>query len=136
MPDVNYDAYNPLTPKGDYRCHTVSNAEWDWLDEMLHSIQYVTIEPVACVKLIEHWIANKVKVFPCDVGDPGYFIIEDTNETYISEDRITDVSTKGFFCSSTIGGCDSDDFYPYSDLGEIAFLNKKEAEIAVKERGK
>lgn len=79
-------------------------------------------------------LAYKVKVFPCDVGDPVYFIIEDTNETYISEDRITDVSTKGFFCSSTVGENDNDDFYPYSDVGVSAFFDKAEAEQALKAR--
>lgn len=70
-------------------------------------------------------------MLPCKVGDTVYFIIEDIDETYISSEKITDVSTRGVFCSSIVGMDRNDDFIPYSDIGVDAFFDEEAAKNAL-----
>lgn len=67
------------------------------------------------------------------LGKTVYFLIRDlpdfypeTNGQYICEARITTVSVNGFSTSSE--GDPSPYWIPYSEIGESAFLSRKEAE--------
>lgn len=68
------------------------------------------------------WL-DKLGVFlpACKPGDKAYFIIKDTNEVYVSEEQITDVSTRGFFVN------EDGQLNPYEDIGKTVFLNPEEA---------
>lgn len=72
--------------------------------------------------IADHLIENGVFAPPCKPGDKAYFVIEDTKETYISEEEITDVSTKGFFVNG------DGELNLYSDIGKTVFLNPEDAD--------
>ena len=68
-------------------------------------------------------IPFEMEVYPRpNVGDKAYFVIEDTEEIYVSAEEITDVSIKGFFVN---GDCELN---PYSDIGKTVFLNPEDAD--------
>lgn len=78
--------------------------------------------------IAEHLVKNGVLIPRCKVGDTAYFVIEDLSEIYITEEKITDVSTKGFFTTEEMA------FNSYKDVGEDVFFSRKEAEVKRDER--
>ena len=63
--------------------------------------------------------------YKCSIGDEAYFIIEDIDKTYISTQKITDISTKGFFVSASVEDEeDSSEFISFSEVGKTVFLNQ------------
>ena len=83
-------------------------------------------------------LANGVIVPPCKVGDTAYFLLEDNipvHKWYISEEKVTEVCSKGFFIS---GYCpprdDLGEYSGYELFGKEIFLTKEEAEQALRQR--
>lgn len=84
--------------------------------------------------IADYLLENGVIVPPVKVGDIAYFIIKDevSGERYIASQRINDVSTKGFFISTSTLEENCNDFEPYSEIGKTVFLTREEAEKALK----
>ena len=82
------------------------------------------IERQAIEKLYER---GDIIILPgrCRIGDNVYFIIEDIEEVYISVQKVTDVSLKGFFVASS--NDDEAEFIPFSEVGRNLFLNFERA---------
>ena len=99
-------------------------------------------ESVMCVDelKIDHLLANGVIVPPCKVGDVVYFLLEDdfpVHRWFLSEEKITEICSKGFFTSAFYPAKeDFGNYTGYELLGKEAFLTKEEAEQALKEIGK
>lgn len=72
--------------------------------------------------IAKHLVENGVFAPPCKPGDKAYFVIEDTKEVYVSEEPITDVSTKGFFVNG------DGELNLYESIGKTVFLNPDDAE--------
>lgn len=78
-------------------------------------------------------LANGVIVPPCKVGDMVYFVLDDfEEEPCIVSQRINEVGTRGIFVSDSLTEENCRIFVPYSDFGENVFLDKAEAERALK----
>lgn len=79
---------------------------------------------------------------PCKVGDTVWFLLEDdfpVHKWFLSEEKITEVASKGFFTSSFAEPCGTEDlgnYTAYSEVGKEAFFNKPEAEAKLKEMDK
>ena len=92
--------------------------------------------------LADYLLANGVIVPPCKVGDTVWFLLEDdfpVHKWFLSEEKITEVASKGFFTSSFAEPCGTEDFgnyTAYSEVGKEAFFNKPEAEAKLKEMDK
>ncbi len=88
----------------------------------------------------DYLLSNGVIVPPCKIGDTVWFLLEDdfpVHKWFLSEEKITEVASKGFFTSSFAEPCGVEDFgnyTAYSEVGKEAFFNKPEAERALKER--
>ena len=94
---------------------------------------YVIIDNNDINKLADHFLANGGIVLPCKVGDTVYFVIEDfEEEPCIFSQRINEVGTRGIFVSDSLTEENCRIFVPYSDFGENVFLDKAEAERALK----
>lgn len=89
---------------------------------------------------IDYLLANGVIVPPCKVGDVVYFLLEDdfpVHRWFLSEEKITEICSKGFFTSAFYPAKeDFGNYTGYELLGKEAFLTKEEAEQALKDRGK
>lgn len=83
---------------------------------------YANFPTISNGELADHLLANNIFAFTCKPGDKAYFVIEDTEEIYVSAEEITDVSTKGFFVN---GDCELN---LYSDIGKTVFLNPEDAD--------
>ncbi len=79
-----------------------------------------SIERIADSVLEDGWIRPA-----CKVGDTAYFVIEDKYDIYVSEEKITDVSTRGFMTGTDY------DFTPYSEVNKSVFFSMPEADKAV-----
>lgn len=79
--------------------------------------------------IADHLIENGVIVPLCNVGDTVYVVCEDDEGNFISENKVTEVCSKGFFVSSfdppqdDMGG-----FELYEEIGKTIFLSKQRAE--------
>ena len=86
----------------------------------------------------DHLLANGVIVPPCKVGDVVYFLLEDdfpVHRWFLSEEKITEICSKGFFTSAFYPAKeDFGNYTGYELLGKEAFLALAEAERALKER--
>lgn len=84
-------------------------------------------------------ILNKIKngnliEVHCKIGDAVYFVCEDDDDYFISENKVTDVSSKGFFVSCYDPPQDDLGFFElYDVVGKDAFFTKDEAEQRLKE---
>ncbi len=84
-------------------------------------------------------ILNKIKngnliEVHCKIGDAVYFVCEDDDDYFISENKVTDVSSKGFFVSNFNPPQDDlGSFELYDVIGKDAFLCKESAEQRLKE---
>ena len=88
--------------------------------------------------LADYLLANGVIVPPCKVGDVVYFLLEDdfpVHKWFISEEKITEVASGGFFTSSFTepGIEDFGNYTAYTEIGVDVFLTKEEAEAKLKE---
>lgn len=75
----------------------------------------------------------------CDVGDTLYFVLEDDipeHRFYISEERVTEVCSKGFFISACFPAQDDlGEYFSWDSIGEEIFLTREEAEEALEMKG-
>lgn len=72
-------------------------------------------------------------MLPCKTGDPVWFKIEDTDGEYISEDRVTESGTRGFWTSGILDDPDGMHlFTEWNEIGKTAFLTRESAEAALK----
>ena len=84
--------------------------------------------------IADHLIENGVIVPLCNVGDTVYVVCEDDEGNFISENKVTEVCSKGFFVSSfdppqdDMGG-----FELYEEIGKTIFFSKQRAEHKLKE---
>ena len=102
-------------------------------------------EAEAVVGVIERQMIGKlyesgnIIILPgrCRIGDNVYFIIEDIEEVYISVQKVTDMSLKGFFVAVSDDDEEAE-FIPFSEVGRNVFLNFERAvrEIEKIKRGK
>ena len=90
--------------------------------------------------ITDYLLANGVIVPPCKVGDVVYFLLEDdfpVHRWFLSEEKITEICSKGFFTSAFYPAKeDFGNYTSYELLGKEAFLTQEEAEQALKEIGK
>lgn len=94
---------------------------------------YVTIDDNDIGKLADHLLANGAVALLCKVGDMVYFVLDDfEEEPCIVSQRINEVGTRGIFVSDSLTEENCRIFVPYSDFGENVFLDKAEAERALK----
>lgn len=72
-------------------------------------------------------------MLPCKTGDPVWFKIEDTDGEYISEDRVTESGTRGFWTSGILDDPDGMHlFTEWNEIGKTAFLTRESAEATLK----
>lgn len=73
--------------------------------------------------------SKRVSVLPenCGIGDTVYFVIKDFDRCYIEEEKIIDVSKRGFFIASTEDVEDVGEFIFFSEIGKTVFLNLEDA---------
>lgn len=116
--------------------------ERERLIEKLSIMEEMVVDPKADFKIGDvesvlrqaRKMLEKAIVPPCKVGDIAYFIIKDevSGERYIASQRINDVSTKGFFISTSTLEENCNDFEPYSEIGKTVYLSEAEAKQALK----
>lgn len=89
----------------------------------------ISPENLADYLIADGWIRP-----PCKIGQPVYFVCEDDEDYFISENRVTDVSSKGFFVSNYDPPQDDLGYFElYEVIGDTAFFNKEEAKKKLKE---
>lgn len=70
---------------------------------------------------------------PCKIGDTVYTPFEADDGWSISEDRIVEVGTRGFWESNS-PGCHTDrmdEFVPWDEIGKSVFFSREEAKAAL-----
>lgn len=107
----------------------------DRLIELISQIQYMGgLES----RLAEHLLANGVMLPLMNIGDMIFFLIEDdipVHKWYLSEEKVTEVCSKGFFTNEFLPAEeDFSNYTPYDEIGKTVFLTKAEAEQALSER--
>ena len=82
----------------------------------------------------EYLLSEGVIVPPYNIGDTVYVVCEDDEGNFISENKVTEVCSKGFFVScydppqDDMGG-----FELYEEIGKTIFFSKQRAEHKLKE---
>lgn len=85
-------------------------------------------------KLADYLLENGVIVPLCNVGDTVYFLLEDdipVHKWFISEEKVTEICSKGFFTSGYLPPKDDlGDYTLWDEIGKTVFLTEEEAEKA------
>ena len=100
--------------------------------------QYKKRRIITAEHTASYLLENGVIVPPCKVGDMVYMVLrEDTPrlEYFISEEKVTEVCSKGFHISDFFPPFDDIGSYiSYEKLGKNIFFTREEAEDTLKER--
>lgn len=84
-------------------------------------------------ELVEADRDGRCVMLPCKTGDPVWFKIEDTDGEYISEDRVTESGTRGFWTSGILDVPEGMHlFTEWNEIGKTVFLTREAAEAELK----
>ena len=96
----------------------------DWLVRRLNDWGTTGAEALA-----DYLLTNGVIVPPCNVGDTVYMLLPGDLERYISEEKVTEVCSKGFYISDFFPPKDDMGSYiSYEQIGKTVFLTWEEAD--------
>lgn len=81
---------------------------------------------------------GRLFIFPCGVGSIAYFIFpEDEEPPFISEEKVNDVCTRGFFLSGSLDEPDAcDHLITWDRVGKEVFFDKAEATATLAAAGR
>lgn len=84
------------------------------------------------LELLEAEAEERLFISPVKIGDNVWFISQDDeDEWYISQEKVVDVSSKGFYYSEFLDGGGASILELYDEIGETVFLSKEAAEKAI-----
>ena len=83
----------------------------------------------------DHLIANGVICPPVKIGDSVFYICQDGYEDggwFICEEKVIDVSKRGFYINEFLDGSGADILEPYEQISVNVFLTEEEADERLK----
>lgn len=112
------------------------------LDECIaiHNCSFSPNKPLTTNSLADYLLEHGTICPPCKVGSTVWCVLEDKRAEggwFISEEHVTDVSTRGIWLSAFAPPKDDHgNFIPWKQVGVDTFTTREEAEAALAERRK